>query len=522
MAPPTPPQSGVYPYPAYQAYPSYPMYQAPAAYPAAYAYPATPGYGYGAYGPGYMGYAGYMAPTWGAPKKRGASETYALVIAWIVTGLAGLSLLCGLLTSAIVLLEIIFTNVGDDLSILGGVLGFTLAPLVGGAFGLWYGIRGIMRRPSLSFKLPAAWIMLALTVVAIGGALVIWVVNERAGLGPGPALGVLPLVWLAGALPALTILAFTTQRLKDPASRRHVWMSLFYGMTLAPLIAVILETILTLLIITVLGLTGADALSVLNSNGGPSSFKVELATILVLSVVAPVVEEGVKPLGALLAIRRLRTPGQAFLVGLAGGIGFDIFETVGYIGQGQADWVSVALERIGAGLLHGVGAGMAALGWYYLVNGKGVRLRWLRAVGFFAYALLQHGLFNAFTQVSNILPPSINDFLNQPLSFFGLPLARMDIFLVVIYGFILAVLIVMTSRLPHAKPMPAPAQPPQWPANGYPYPYGYGQYGPAYPAIPWGYGLAQPPAPQGWSGAAGGSEAAGLPAQHTQPTGGAQ
>jgi RsiW-degrading membrane proteinase PrsW (M82 family) len=412
--------------------------------------------------------------------------------------------LCGLL-GCLIALVLITDGSGDNLALLGGIIGYSLAPVVGGGFGLWYGILGIMRRPSPRFQLPPAWIMLGLTVLAIGGGLAVWMINLSLGRAPGAAFDVLPLALLAGALPALAILAFTTQRLHDPSTRRHVWMSLIYGATLAPLIAVIVELILTLIIVFALGLTGSDAQAVLTNQGaGAPTGAVALAMFLVLSVVAPVVEEGVKPLGALLAIRRLRVPGEAFLVGLAAGIGFDIFETIGYIGMGQADWISVAIERVGAGLLHGVGAGMGALGWYYLINGKGVRLRWLRAIGCFAYALIQHGTFNAFSLIGLLLPPSLNQWLGEPFKLGTLPLQRMDVVFLVIYALILTVLIIMTSLLPRAKGMPASPQPPQpqWPA-GYP----YSPYGPyAYPAIPWGYGLTQPPAAQAPQAAPGGAQ----------------
>ena len=71
-----------------------------------------------------------------------------------------------------------------------------------------------------------------------------------------------------------------------------------------------------------------------------------------------------------MVIRRTAFASGGVSGGLAGGIGFDMFETVGYIGQGQADWIYVAIERVGAGLLHGVGAGMSALGWYYLIAAR--------------------------------------------------------------------------------------------------------------------------------------------------------
>ncbi|HEX8997801.1 MAG TPA: PrsW family intramembrane metalloprotease [Ktedonobacterales bacterium] len=492
---PYPTTTGVWATTTQPSYPGYPGYPAAGAYtpypqpnPQPYPQPYPPAGGYGQ--PGAHGYGypwPYSAPYYAPPVRPAPGETYARVISWIVTIASGLAVVGGLLVTALASLGVI-TGEGNDLSFLGSIIGFSLAPIVGGAFGLWYGIGGIRRRPSPRFSLPPAWAIFAMTLVAIGGGLALWQYDYSQSRAPGTAVGMLPLVALAGALPALAILAFTSQRLRNPSTRRHVWMSLFYGMTLAPLCAVIIETILSLIIVSVLHLSAQDAQSVLGqpnvSNPSPT---LALAMFLVLSVVAPLVEEGVKPLGALLAIRRLRTPGEAFLVGLAAGVGFDVLETIGYIGQGQADWISVAIERIGAGLLHGVGAGMGALGWYYLVNGSGVRLRWLRGIGCGVYAIVQHGLFNALSLFDQALPTTISDWLNQPFFVGGLPLQYADALYLFVYLLILSMLIFMTWRLWNAKGMPerkppAPAMPP-WPAPYQPYqpyyPYSpYRQYAP--------------------------------------------
>jgi len=189
-------------------------------------------------------------------------------------------------------------------------------------------------------------------------------------------------------------------------------------------------------------------------------------------------------------------------------VGFDILETIGYIGQAQADWVSVSIDRIGAGLLHGVGAGMGALAWYYFVNGKGVPLRWLRGIGCALYAVVQHGVFNALGFATQLLPSGANDWLNQPFYLGNLPIQNVDVIYLFAYALILGVLIFMTHRLLRAQGMPArtpPAPPapfwPVWPAS----PYGY------YPA----YAPISPTAPGGWQ----------APAPITtiqQPMGGAQ
>ena len=134
-------------------------------------------------------------------------------------------------------------------------------------------------------------------------------------------------------------------------------------------------------------------------------------------------------------------------MGLVAGCGFAIFESVSiYIGQGQADWVVVAIDRIGSGLVHGVGAGMSALGWYYLINGKGVRLRWWRGFGCFIYALVQHGLFNGLALVVS-LPGPISSWLSHPVYIGQLPLDRSSFVFYIYYGIIITVLITVTGRL---------------------------------------------------------------------------
>jgi hypothetical protein len=192
--------------------------------------------------------------------------------------------------------------------------------------------------------------------------------------------------------------------------------------------------------------------------------------LIVISVFAPLIEEGVKPLGAILIMPRLRTPVSAFLVGLAGGIGFDMFETTfTYIGQGEADWIQIALLRVGAGLLHGLGAGMVALGWYFFVNGKGVRLRWWKGAGCIAYAVLQHGIFNGSALLIGVLPDPIEKWLQQPLYLGQMPLTVSDLPLLGLDVVILGVLIFVTGRLirswradasrPAATPAPAEGSP---------------------------------------------------------------
>jgi RsiW-degrading membrane proteinase PrsW (M82 family) len=364
-------------------------------------------------------------------------------VAWIVFSFGILSIVGGLLLLLVVVVAAA-NGSGDNLDILTTFAGFTLGPILGGILAIVYGISRVMKRTSPPPSLPSALTMLALTIIAFGAAVVLW----HFYTSPGLAFAVLPLALLSGFLPALTILAFGVQRLGAATTRRHLWLSLFFGATMAPLFALIFEGIASVLI--ALGFTIArqnlsPGISDITTTAPRDAADV-LFMLLILSVVAPLVEEGLKPLGVVIIARRVRSPAEAFLLGLAAGIGFDMVETIGYIGMGQADWISIAIQRIGAGLLHGVGAAMAALGWYYLINGKGVPRRWLKGFGGLAYAVLQHGIFNG-SNLLGLVPGPVGDLMNKTLYVGRLPLDGGMILFLFYYAVILGVLIYMTGRL---------------------------------------------------------------------------
>jgi RsiW-degrading membrane proteinase PrsW (M82 family) len=359
-------------------------------------------------------------------------------VSWIVTILGGVAVLLALALAALTIPGLM-TRSSDSLAIEADLIAFVLGPLIGGAFAIYFGVRGILRRPSARFTLAHPWWFAALAFVVLVAGVTLWHVRRA----PGLALATAPLLIASGVLPALAILALTSWRLRQPSTRRHVWMSLFYGLTLAPLLAIIFEVILAGVIGILFQRNLSQSLTQPTGSGDPTQVIIFLLTI---SAVAPLVEEGVKPLGAVLIMRRIRTPASAFLMGVAAGVGFDILETIGYIGMGEADWVNVAIGRIGAGLLHGVGAGMAALGWYYLINGKGVRLRWLRGIGGILYAVLQHAIFNG-SNLLGFLPGPVGSWMQKPLYIGRLPLDGGTALFLVYYAIILGVLFYVTGRL---------------------------------------------------------------------------
>src|SRR5207302_366764 len=166
-----------------------------------------------------------------------------------------------------------------------------------------------------------------------------------------------------------------------------------------------------------------------------------------------VVEETVKPLAIAFFIRRMHSAAEAFVLGMGAGLGFAMVETVGYIGSGYHSWLEVAIERSGAGLLHGFGAAMVALGWYYLIHAKKRRL--LLALACWLYAVLQHALWNGSWGLS-LLPGPVGNFFNTATVTFGsFSLPDYEIVNIVEALFMLAFFIYMTGRLRTKTPSPS-------------------------------------------------------------------
>jgi RsiW-degrading membrane proteinase PrsW (M82 family) len=297
----------------------------------------------------------------------------------------------------------------------GGIVEFTafaVAGIVGGVFSLYHSIRSLfLKKPSADFKLPWFWLFLVLYLLLIG----IEVVLRSSGQSVANIPLTTTLIALAGILPALTILALGVRRVHFPrkaawpTSWRRFTLALVSGATLAIVLAAIFELILTAIAVRELGVNG---FSIDNPDQPvPNDPRVIALMFIVVSVIAPFVEEAVKPLAVVVMIGRIRSAAEAFVLGLAAGIGFDLIETVGYISMGYRDWLNVALERSAAGLLHGFGAAMVTLGWYYLTHPKESKHPVLLGLGCWTYAVLQHAFWNGAFGLQ-LLPAPVGPYLD--------------------------------------------------------------------------------------------------------------
>ncbi|WP_126596019.1 PrsW family glutamic-type intramembrane protease [Dictyobacter aurantiacus] len=380
--------------PMYNNYAPQGYYQPYNGYYHAYGYPPPYGYPY----------------TWQPPKP--ARDTYQFVVAIIATICSSIVFLTGIICAFILLITVIMMPYSSIQSkpeqLFGSITMFTalsIAGLGGGTFSLYHSIRALLRKKSWKFKVPSiklsnirlpwfvVFLVLYIVMVAIG-----LLIRGNIQVAQTTWLTVL-LIGLAGLLPALTIFTLGAWRINRrddehwTTTWRRVAVALTSGATSAILFAMIFELILGVVIQAGLHLNGFQLDD--PNMPIPNNTRTLIYLFLVVSVVAPLVEEGVKPLAVVVMIRRIGSAAEAFLLGMACGIGFDLVETSGYIGMGYSNWVDIAIQRSSAGLLHSFGAGMTALGWYYLTHSKSLQRHriWI-GLGCGAYAVLQHAIWN--------------------------------------------------------------------------------------------------------------------------------
>jgi hypothetical protein len=239
---------------------------------------------------------------------------------------------------------------------------------------------------------------------------------------------------MATGLPALWLVYLGTRGL-IPGLPKRKWGVFAVGLVLAPLIILILELLL---------LIGLGILVLLWSVVDPNlsnqltnlAFRLQYAApnmdqilkillpfltspgILFIafaffSVLIPLIEETLKPLGVWFLAGQKITPAQGFGYGILSGAGFGLFENLGNTSGVGAGWAIVAASRMSTLLLHSFTAGL--VGWA-LASAWSQR-RFLRLSIAFAIAILIHGLWNGMAVLS--LATSLQDVTNisNPLQF---------------------------------------------------------------------------------------------------------
>jgi RsiW-degrading membrane proteinase PrsW (M82 family) len=250
-----------------------------------------------------------------------------------------------------------------------------------------------LQLPKSGFLFFGFLMSLALGIVALG---------ER-----GPFIYLFPVAFIvAFSFPGLIWVSYIYSRtITSPEPQRLVLIALTWGM-FATLPASLLNDI------------GARIIDVdqnaLLGNGGFGR-----PELILVSVVAPIVEELLKPIGLLFVMKRLKTPYEGVLYGVACGMGFAMIENLLYelfilIWYGSDAWTINAFARgIGSTVLHAVGP--AAIGYGIALSNQMEEPMTKYAPFSYVFGVLMHGLWNGIATMPLMLEGKTWEYVSYAL-----------------------------------------------------------------------------------------------------------
>jgi RsiW-degrading membrane proteinase PrsW (M82 family) len=276
-----------------------------------------------------------------------------------------------------------------------GLTVFLAVTLGGGGLTVYHGLQALSKRPSQPLRLPPLW--------AVGGgfalALAIGFGLQRVEIC-APLLFPLCLM-VAAVAPLLAAVDWMLDRQPGTLTWRRAGVAFVGGATVSVVLAIILELLLPGVVLLVVldlaepvldsleglfdALAGREVAKVLTSAGF-------LFALVELAVVAPLVEETVKPLVTLPLLRHLERPRDALLLGAAAGAGFAFLENVLYATAGLRIWAGILAVRALGAAVHPLGSGLVTLGWHGVLRRRpDSGRRWLSGYGL---AIGTHALWN--------------------------------------------------------------------------------------------------------------------------------
>ncbi len=272
-----------------------------------------------------------------------------------------------------------------------------LAGLAGGGVTAYAALRSLLGRRIGPVRLPPPWALAGGFVLALAAGLGLWQARTSTTF-------LMPLFAAAAAVlgplaVASWILRSGGREVQAVTAPRGL-AALGLGATASTLAAFVLNTLLggaALLLVTgmsdqVLDLVGdlVDALA--GGLGKEMASPVFLLGLVQAAVLAPLVEELVKPLPLLPVLKRLPTARDALVLGVLAGAGFAAVEDLLYAaGFGDA-WSGVLVVRLLGSALHPFGAGLMAVAWWHVRRGEpGAAARWGR---YYGLAVGAHALWN--------------------------------------------------------------------------------------------------------------------------------
>ena len=114
-----------------------------------------------------------------------------------------------------------------------------------------------------------------------------------------------------------------------------------------------------------------------------------ISTVLLFSIIVPLLEEAFKPLAIWLLVEKLRSQSQGFALGALCGAGFALVETFNNSAQ-TAEWTSVLFARIGTGAMHITASALIGAAIFSAWHER----RYLRLFTTYLLSVFLHGLWN--------------------------------------------------------------------------------------------------------------------------------
>jgi RsiW-degrading membrane proteinase PrsW (M82 family) len=259
--------------------------------------------------------------------------------------------------------------------------------LCGGGFTLYQGLQSEAKKPSRPLRLPPWWTLAGVFPLPVALGLVAH--YSRSG-----SFFLATCLIAAAVLPPACVLVWMMDGKPGTLTWRRAGVAFVAGGTISVGLALVLELLLLVLAQIALygvgellpGLAGVDAIRKALASPGM------VVALVGLAVVAPLVEEIVKPLVTLPLLRLLKSPREALLVGAVAGAGFAAMENVIYASAGLSIWAGILVVRALGAAVHPVGTGLVTVGWFRVLGREsGAGLRWLRGYGL---AVGIHALWN--------------------------------------------------------------------------------------------------------------------------------
>ena len=240
-------------------------------------------------------------------------------------------------------------------------------------------------------------------------------------------------------LPALTILVIVppiwmlfgigTNGI-DLGPRWRFFSVLGLGMTVGPILMIILEMILLVVIILagfiylavqkpdlfqeIINLTQqlqneTNADFILNSVAPYIANPAVIATLLgYIAFLVPMIEELLKPLAVWIFAKKIESPAQGFAMGMLSGGAFALLESLNASGDGSVSWPVIVSIRAGTSLLHMTASGL--VGWGIVSAFQEKKAGRFFAAYFSAVAI--HGIWNACAVGAGI--STIGELIGKP------------------------------------------------------------------------------------------------------------